>query len=73
MYSTNGTSRRKITSGVMKIRLQHTFSAGETLDDLQKVLYSKLGIFSRVLVTSIGVSDEVTVTALLLETLAYFF
>jgi uncharacterized membrane protein len=32
-----------------------------------------LGIFSGVLVTSVGVSDEVTVTALLLETVPYFF
>jgi hypothetical protein len=37
------------------------------------VFYSKLGIFSGVLVTSIGVSGEMMVTVLFQETVPYFF
>ena len=54
-------------------RKQHTFSSEEILGDLRKVFYSKLGTSSGVLVTSVGVNDGVRVTALFLETVAYFF
>jgi hypothetical protein len=67
MYSKQSIWCRKTTSSAENIRKQHNFSAGERLDDLQKMVHSKLGIFSGVLVTSVGVNGEVMVTALLLE------